>query len=669
MPGRLPQSNFFDKPAIKARGLRTPIDSPWAPVFVSTQRTRDVRQSSANTLTIAQAAEAVTPGTYVRKREGGGLPTSSSRGTANQGTRKENESLDKRLPLDGGMPQETLTVSRHRKVWNTDGGMPQGVQPSVGKTSTLDGGMPLGTPISTPVNTSLLKTLLRGYQEADRIVAGFTEGFKFHFSGQECQTTCRNSKEANIHSSAVDDKIQQELNHRRIAGPFKDPPFLNFKCSPLSLREKSEPGTFRLLHNLSYPYDTSSVNGGIPQEHKTVHYSTVQTAIRKINELGRGSYMAKADIKSAYRIVPIHPDYHHLLGFKWRDNFYYDKYLPMGLAESCAIFESISDAFAYIMGKFGIKHIVKILDDFLILAPTKDECDLALKKFKFIANELGIPLASEKTSLEASKQITFLGILLDTDNMSAALPPDKLKRYAKDIRTLLETGTSSVRKLLQLIGKLHFATSVVPIGKPFLRRLIDASSGRKLESAVHISNEMSQDLQLWLSFLNDYNGITLIRLNPSCTNQEINLYTDASDLGFAGSLGPHWIQGRWTDKWKGLNIAVRELYPIVVLIGMFAHKLRNHAIVFNCDNQAIVACINKQSSRSPSIMALLRPLILTLMLNNINFKAVYIRSELNTLADTLSRFQEDEEFMKHYNLNQVPTEIPFSMRPEAFITD
>ena len=68
-------------------------------------------------------------------------------------------------------------------------------------------------------------------------------------------------------------------------------------------------------------------------------------------------------------------------------------------------------------------------------------------------------------------------------------------------------------------------------------------------------------------------------------------------------------------------------------------------------------------------MALLRPLVLTLMLNNINFKAVYIRSELNTLADTLSRFQEDEEFMKHYNLNQLPTEIPFSMRPEAFITD
>ena len=642
---------------------------PWAHVFVSTPRTRDVRPSNANTPTTAQVVEAATPGTYVRRRKGGGLTTSNNKVTPNRETRGvQNNSTNVCLPLDGDRPQDNSIFQDGREVGTPDGGIPQEDQPRM-CVVTPDGGMPQGPFISTPVNAGLLKKLLRGYPGADIIVSGFMEGFRFHFAGQEGETTCRNSKEANLHSSAVDHKLQQEINSDRIAGPFKEPPFLNFKCSPLSLREKSEPGTFRLLHNLSYPYDSSSVNGGIPQEHKTVHYSTVQTAVRKINELGRGSYMAKADIKSAYRIVPIHPDYYHLLGFRWRNNFYYDKYLPMGLAESCAMFESISDAIAFIMAKFGIAHIVKILDDFLILAPTKAECDLALRKFKFIAKELGIPLAVEKTSLEASQQITFLGISLDTAEMSAALPPDKLKRYAKDISTVLETGTTSVRKLLQLIGKLQFATSVVPIGKPFLRRLIDATSGRKLESTVLISDEMSLDLQLWLAFLRDYNGVTLIQTNPTCSNQKIQLYTDASDLGFAGSLGRHWIQGRWTDKWKGLNIAVRELYPIVVLVGIFAHKLRNHDIIFNCDNQAIVACINKQTSRSPSIMTLLRPLVLTLMLNNINFKSVYIKSELNTLADTLSRFQEDEEFMNHYNLYKDPTEIPLGMKPEAFIAD
>jgi hypothetical protein len=65
----------------------------------------------------------------------------------------------------------------------------------------------------------------------------------------------------------------------------------------------------------------------------------------------------KADIQSAYRIVPIHPSQHHLLGFRWRGQYYYDKFLPMGLAESCKLFELISDAIVYIMSKFAITTI------------------------------------------------------------------------------------------------------------------------------------------------------------------------------------------------------------------------------------------------------------------------------------------------------------------------
>jgi len=188
--------------------------------------------------------------------------------------------------------------------------------------------------VSTPINVPLLEKLIRGFEHSARVIQGFREGFKFHFSGTECSITGKNTMEANIHSAAVDAKIIDELTKGRIAGPFANPPFRNFKCSPLSVREKSAPGTYRLLHNLSYPYDETSVNGGIEQHHKTVKYASIQTAIKVINELGRGCYMAKADIKSAYRIVPIHPSQYHLLGFRWRGQYFYDKYLPMGMAES-----------------------------------------------------------------------------------------------------------------------------------------------------------------------------------------------------------------------------------------------------------------------------------------------------------------------------------------------
>ena len=63
-----------------------------------------------------------------------------------------------------------------------------------------------------------------------------------------------------------------------------------------------------------------------------------------IKQLGCGCYLAKTDIKSAFRILPVHRDDYMLLGFSWKENFYYDLCVPMGCASSCAIFERFNSA-------------------------------------------------------------------------------------------------------------------------------------------------------------------------------------------------------------------------------------------------------------------------------------------------------------------------------------
>ena len=91
------------------------------------------------------------------------------------------------------------------------------------------------------------------------------------------------------------EKIKSELVLGRMKGPFLDKPFKNFKIIPLALREKSKPGKFRLLFNLSYPYDLTAVNVGIDQRYKTVHYASILDAIDILKEMP-GAYMAKVDI-------------------------------------------------------------------------------------------------------------------------------------------------------------------------------------------------------------------------------------------------------------------------------------------------------------------------------------------------------------------------------------
>ena len=46
---------------------------------------------------------------------------------------------------------------------------------------------------------------------------------------------------------------------------------------------------------------------------------------------------------------------------------------------------------------------------------------------------------------------------------------------------------------------------------------------------------------------------------------QLELYTDASGaLGYGAVFGRHWCYGQWPDSCRHLNIALLELYPIVL---------------------------------------------------------------------------------------------------------
>ena len=78
-----------------------------------------------------------------------------------------------------------------------------------------------------------------------------------------------------------------------------------------------------MIHHLSFPHG-SSVNNFIPEEFSTLKYATVDDAIKMIKTLGVGCVLAKTDVRSAFRIVPVHPSDYHLLGFHWQNEWYHE---------------------------------------------------------------------------------------------------------------------------------------------------------------------------------------------------------------------------------------------------------------------------------------------------------------------------------------------------------
>ena len=169
---------------------------------------------------------------------------------------------------------------------------------------------------------------------------------------------------------------------------------------------------------LSYP-EGSSVNDFIPREISSVQYATVQDAISIIKQTRLPVFMAKVDIESAFRIIPVSPVDRPLLGFQWKGKFYMDAVLPMGCASSCSIFESFSTSLEWVARhKLGATAVVHVIDDFLFLAHTYAKCELDLRNFINLCKEIGVPLAPDKT-VAPCRVIEFLGITLDAERMEA----------------------------------------------------------------------------------------------------------------------------------------------------------------------------------------------------------------------------------------------------------
>ena len=118
-----------------------------------------------------------------------------------------------------------------------------------------------------------------------------------------------------------------------------------------------------MIQNLSAPVG-SSVNMQIDKSWTAVIYSTVQQAIELVHRVCPLAFMAKTDVKTAFRAIPLHPNVYHLFAFQWKRLFYVDFALPMSCSASCHLFEKVSSAVQWIAEtKLGL-NLVHYLDDF-----------------------------------------------------------------------------------------------------------------------------------------------------------------------------------------------------------------------------------------------------------------------------------------------------------------
>ena len=519
-------------------------------------------------------------------------------------------------------------------------------------------------PSSTPLNSEAWKACLSTHPDrafAQYVVQGLVEGFRIGFNRTHLlKSAKRNMISASEHPDVILKYLKTEEEAGRVLGPFEPnelgPPA---HISPIGIIPKRhQENAWRLIVDMSSP-EGFSINDGIAPSMSSLEYIRIQDVIRQIILLGPNTQLAKIDIKSAYRVCPVHPDDRLLLGMSFQGKVYIDTALPFGMRSAPKIFNAVADALLWILKEHGVSALLHYLDDFITFgSPNTSQCSINCQIIFGICEILCIPLASDKCQGPCSL-LDYLGFALDTTLMTVSLPRDKLTRLSDLLAQWHNRKACTKHDLDSLIGQLQHASAIIKPGRSFLRRMIILSKSRRCPShPIRLNQGFRSDLAWWSLFLHRWNGITLMSA-LGIENPTFTVTSDASGSWGCGAYsGNQWFQLQWDSGTASKSIAYLELVPILIAGLIWGRQWSGSYVRCRCDNQSVVDILHSRYSRDDDLMHLLRSLFFIEAAMGFNLLPVHISGVHNDLADHLSRNCLSLFKQKAPAMDPRPTPIP-----------
>lgn len=164
----------------------------------------------------------------------------------------------------------------------------------------------------------------------------------------------------------------------------------------------------------------------------------------------------------------------------------------------------------YAKYKYKIENIIHLLDDFLTVDPASEEGHHTMALLTLLFKRLGIPLSVKKTIGPVTEsEYMYLGIILDSVNMLAHLPQDKVLRLSNMLQQFSKKDSCIKLELISLLGLMSFASKVKVLGHSFMSYLLKLTKGvNNNHEIVYLNKDCKQDMKMWLNFLENWNGIS-----------------------------------------------------------------------------------------------------------------------------------------------------------------
>ena len=454
----------------------------------------------------------------------------------------------------------------------------------------------------------------------------------------------------------MDNKIREELSEGNYV-IAKNKPLIT---SALAVIPKPD-GDIRLIHDFSRP-ENNSVNDFAVKDDCV--YQSLDDAVHLLSP---SSFIAKVDLKAAYRSVAIKPEHQALTGLRWtfcgddHPTDIVDHRLGFGSRKAPAIFNRITQSIARMMHRNGF-NCVCYLDDFFLCEYSYARCVEALASFISLLRSLNFRINWKKV-VDPCRRMTFLGVQIDLDQGKLTLDPEK----ATDLCDLLSATSKKTRvskSLLQTVaGRLVWAARVHYWGRwhiaPFFHTI---SSLKGQRHKTRISFALQQELQWWFEIISTSTNARQIWQQARHVQ---HIATDSSAVGGgAFHVKGHCFYINWLLDKPALgsaHINLKELAIMQLAVLKYAPLFPGCHLSINTDNTAACHMINKGYSSNRAAAAILREVAVCALRFDCTVSAHYIPGVINHIPDAISRLHQRGQWQRLNSL--LYSRFPLSSPP------
>ena len=365
---------------------------------------------------------------------------------------------------------------------------------------------------------------------------------------------------------------------------------------------------------------------------------TASSASSVLLSVRKGDFLASIDLKDAYFQIPVHTSSGKWLSFVSDGTVHQFKVLCFGLSTAPQVFTRVFatvSAWAHVRGV----RFLWYLDDWLVLASTEARARQHVQDLLSLCYSLGVVLNRQKSDLNPSQSVEYLGMTIDTVAARAYPKLPRIDKFIATARKFLSRRDPPAQRWQVLLGHMSSLEKLVPRGRLRMRSLqwhlkLHWSLERDPPNLpVPRSRQVEEDLYWWM--VRDH----LLERTPFGTpTPDLRLYSDASRAGWGAHLLDQSVLGVWSHQESSLRINLLELKALFLALRAFKYLITDHQVTAMCDNSTVVAYVNKQRGTvSDSLCSLTGQLLRWTESKRVQLEARYLPGQSNILANLLSR--------------------------------